>query len=166
MDIRLYRTDDLPILKQLMVGVFDGVSIDQAIEREFGTVGEGDWKWHKARQLDVDVSRKEATIFVAEVDGQIVAFITTWQDQAAGIGHIPNLSVAKEFQGRGMGRKLIQHALDYFRQSRLTHAKIETVVQNDVGNHLYTSIGFREIARQIHFVADLSEAESSAKPTN
>ena len=161
MDIRLYRTDDLPILKQLMVGVFDGVSIDQVIEREFGTVGGGDWKWHKARQLDVDVSRKEATIFVAEVDGQIVAFITTWQDQAAGIGHIPNLSVAKEFQGRGMGRKLIQHALDYFRQSGLSHAKIETVVQNDTGNHLYQSVGFREIARQIHFVGDLSDMDGS-----
>ena len=161
MNIRLYRPDDLPILKQLMVEVFDGVSMDQAMEREFGTVGGGDWKWHKARQLDVDVSRKEATIFVAEVDGQIVAFITTWQDQAAGIGHIPKLSVAKEFQGRGMGRKLIQQALDYFRQSGMTHAKIETVVQIETGNYLYRSVGFREIARQIHYVGDLREMEGS-----
>ncbi len=144
-----------------MVEVFDGVSMDQAIEHEFGAIGGGDWKWRKARQLDVDVNRKAATIFVAEVDGQIVAFITTWQDQAAGIGHIPNLSVAKEFQDRGMGRKLIQHALDYFRQSRLTHAKIETVVQNETGNHLYQSVGFREIARQIHYVGDLREMEGS-----
>ncbi len=166
MDIRPYRPDDLPILKQLMVEVFDGVSMDQAMEREFGTVGGGDWKWHKARQLDVDVDRKAARIFVVEVDGKIIGFITTWQDKATGIGHIPNLSVTQEFQGHGMGRKLIQHALDYFRQSGLTHAKIETVVQNDVGNHLYTSIGFREIARQIHFVADLSEAEGAAKPTS
>ena len=159
MNIRLYHPDDLPMLKQLMVEVFDGVSMDQAMEREFGTVGGGDWKWHKARQLDVDVGRKAATIFVAEVDRNMVGFITTWQDKATGIGHIPNLSVAQEFQGHGMGRKLIQHALDYFRQSGLTHAKIETVVQNNVGNHLYQSVGFREIARQIHFVGDLIDME-------
>jgi len=28
-------------------------------------------------------------------------------------------------------------------------------VQNDVGNHLYRALGFREVARQIHFVAPL-----------
>jgi ribosomal protein S18 acetylase RimI-like enzyme len=38
----------------------------------------------------------------------------------------------------------------------LTHARIETLVQNGVGNHLYTSIGFREVARQIHFAIDLT----------
>jgi ribosomal protein S18 acetylase RimI-like enzyme len=37
----------------------------------------------------------------------------------------------------------------------LTHAKIETLVQNDVGNALYTSLGFREVARQIHFAMKL-----------
>jgi len=102
-----------------------------------------------------------ASLFVAEVDGIILGIITTSQDQASGIGHIPNLSIAQKFQGCGMGRKLIQQALDYFRQSGMTHAKIETVVQNETGNYLYRSVGFREIARQIHYVGDLREMEGS-----
>ena len=102
-----------------------------------------------------------ASLFVAEVDGIILGIITTSQDQAAVIGRIPNLSIAQKFQGYGMGRKLIQRALDWFRQSRLTHAKIETVVQNETGNYLYRSVGFHEIARQIHYVGDLREMESS-----
>ena len=34
-------------------------------------------------------------------------------------------------------------------------------VENEVGHHLYTSIGFREVARQVHFFADLSKSQSA-----
>ena len=39
--------------------------------------------------------------------------------------------------------------------SGLTHAKIETLAQNAIGNHLYPSLGFVEVARQVHFLAKL-----------
>ena len=60
---------------------------------------------------------------------------------------------------------MIQRVLDRFRASGLSHAKIETLAQNDVGHHLYTSIGFREVARQVHFFADLSEAAAADELT-
>jgi len=37
----------------------------------------------------------------------------------------------------------------------MTHAKIETLAQNAVGCHLYPSVGFEEVARQVHFVMAL-----------
>jgi ribosomal-protein-alanine N-acetyltransferase len=85
----------------------------------------------------------------------IVGYITTWQDREAGIGHIPNIAIAPEYRGLGLGRLLIEHALAHFRASGLTHAKIETLAQNAVGNHLYRELGFVEVARQVHFVAKL-----------
>jgi ribosomal protein S18 acetylase RimI-like enzyme len=153
--IRPYHPTDLPALKAITVEAFDGVSIDQGIEREFGPVNGHDWRWRKARHLDDDAAREPAGIFVAEQSGQVVGYITTWQDREAGIGHIPNLAIAASFRGQGLGRQLIEHALAHFRRAGLSHAKIETLVQNEVGNHLYRSLGFREVARQIHFVADL-----------
>lgn len=155
MHIRPYRPEDLPALKAITVAAFDGVSIDQGIENEFGLVNGRDWRWRKARHLDEDAAREPDGIFVAEQDGQPIGYITTWQDREAGIGHIPNIAIAAEFRGHGLGRTLIEHALDHFREAGLSHAKIETLVQNEVGNHLYRSLGFREVARQIHFVADL-----------
>jgi len=92
---------------------------------------------------------------VAEEDGQIVGYVTTWQDRAGGIGHIPNLAVAALHRNQGLGRTLLEHALNHFRAAGLTHAKIETLAQNAIGNHLYPSLGFVEVARQIHFVAKL-----------
>ena len=157
MQIRPYRPDDLPVLKEIMVEAFDGVSIDQGIEREFGPINGHDWKWRKAQHLDIDAEREPDGILVVEDEGRIIGFISTWQEKEAGIGHIPNISFRPECRGRGLGRKLIEMALDRFRENGLTHAKIETLVQNDIGNHLYESIGFREVARQIHFAADLSQ---------
>ena len=166
MHIRPYRPEDLPALKAITVAAFDGVSIDQGIENEFGLVNGRDWRWRKARHLDEDAAREPGGIFVAEHDGQPIGCITTWQDRAAGIGHIPNIAIAAEFRGHGLGRQLIEHALDHFRSSGLSHAKIETLVQNEVGNHLYRSLGFREVARQIHLVAELRQSSPAKGVTD
>jgi ribosomal protein S18 acetylase RimI-like enzyme len=153
--IRQYQPSDLDSLKRLTIDGFTGVSIDHGIEQQFGSINGHDWQWRKARHIDEDVKRDPAGIFVAEDDGQIVGYVTTWRDAAAGIGHIPNLAVAASHRNQGLGRQLLEHALNHFRSAGLTHAKIETLIQNAVGNHLYPSLGFTEVARQVHFVAKL-----------
>ncbi len=155
MNIRPCRSAEIAELKAIMVEAFTGVSIDEGIDRAFGAIHQRDWKWRKARHLDEDLNRPEAAVFVVEQDNSVVGFISTWIDRPAGIGNIPNIAFRSEFRGQGLGRRLIQHALDHFRSQGITHAKIETLEQNDVGQHLYTSIGFREVARQIHFVMEL-----------
>ena len=166
MHIRLYRGTDLPVLKEITVQAFDGVSIDQGMEREFGPIHDHDWKWRKARHLDLDAERDPEGIFVLVEDEQIVGYISTWRDDEAGIGHIPNLVLVPEYRGHGLGRMLIEHALAHFREHGLTHAKIETLVQNEIGNSLYTSLGFREVARQIHFVAEIINPDGKAPPSS
>jgi ribosomal protein S18 acetylase RimI-like enzyme len=160
MQIRPYTPTDLPHLKRLTIEGFQGVSIDHGIEEAFGLINGRDWRWRKARHIDDDVARDPAGVFVAEDkdqenNAQIVGYVTTWQDAAAGIGHIPNLAVASTHRNQGLGRALLEHALNHFRASGLTHAKIETLAQNNIGNHLYPSLGFVEVARQVHFVAKL-----------
>jgi ribosomal protein S18 acetylase RimI-like enzyme len=153
--IRPYAAADLPVLKHLTIEGFEGVSIDYGIERVFGVINGHDWRWRKARHIDDDVVRDAAGVFVAEEDAKIVGYVTTWQDRAAGIGHIPNLAVAASHRNQGLGRLLLEYALSQFRAAGLTHAKIETLAQNAIGNHLYPSLGFVEVARQVHFVAKL-----------
>ncbi|MCH2212048.1 MAG: GNAT family N-acetyltransferase [Fuerstiella sp.] len=160
--IRAFRPDDLEVIRQITVEAFSGVSIDEAAELVCGTINGHDWKWRKARHIDGDVAREVEGILVVEsVAGEVVGYITTWQDVDAGIGYIHNLAVVPEWRGQGLGRLLIQRALDRFRDAGLSHARIETLAQNEVGQHLYTSIGFREVARQVHFFADLSKSQSA-----
>lgn len=162
--IRPFQASDLDVLRAMTVEAFQGVSIDQNIERIFGLINGRDWGFRKGRHVDDDAARAPEGIFVAELgDGSIAGFISTRMDAEAGIGHIPNLVVRSGLRGKGVGRKLLQYATDRFRAAGLTHARIETLDQNPVGNHLYRSFGFQEVARQVHFCADLRVVEGGLR---
>ena len=153
--IRPFRSSDLPTLKKLTVECFDGVSLDQDIERCFGLLKGHDWRWRKARHIDDDVAANAAGIFVAESDVTLVGYVTTRVDHKAGKGWIPNLAVAAEARGQGIGRQLIEHALAYFRAEGMECVMIETMAQNAIGQHLYPACGFVEISRQAHYARKL-----------
>jgi len=161
-NIRPYRDSDLPHIQDLTVDAFEPVCIDRNIEDQFGVIGQRDWAWRKARHLALDAEREPAGIHVAEDGDSIVGYITTWSDHEAGIGNIPNLAVDRNYRGQGLGRQLIAFALDTFEAAGLTHARIETLDQNNVGQKLYPSMGFREVARQIHYCMDLSDRQVSS----
>jgi ribosomal protein S18 acetylase RimI-like enzyme len=153
--IRTYRPDDLPALKDLTVSAFAGVTLEQNVEEQIGIVGGHDGRWRKERHIDEDVAANPAGVFVAEIHGRVVGCITTRLDREAGKGRIPNMAVAAELRGFGLGRRLIEEALGYLRQEGLQYCVIETMAQNAAGNHLYPACGFIEVARQVHFVRKL-----------
>ncbi|MBI5772497.1 MAG: GNAT family N-acetyltransferase [Verrucomicrobia bacterium] len=153
--IRLYRPEDLDTLKRLTVESFTGVTLEHNVEQQFGLIKGRDWRWRKARHMDEDAAANPAGIFVAEAGGKILGYITTRVDHETGKGRIPNMAVAAAARGQGLGRRLIERALDYFREQGLEYAMIETMAQNAIGNHLYPSCGFVEVARQVHFARKL-----------
>jgi ribosomal protein S18 acetylase RimI-like enzyme len=155
MTIRTYQPGDLEEMKRITVEGFDGTAIDQHVERLCGVINGHDWRWRKARQITGDCEANPAGVFVAEEDGRVLGYVTTVVDREAGKGRIPNLAVDTACQGRGLGRQLIERALDYFRAEGLAVAVIETMSNNEKGQHLYPSCGFVEIARQIHFAMKL-----------
>jgi ribosomal protein S18 acetylase RimI-like enzyme len=166
MHIRPYRDADRESLKAITVEAFGGVSIDQNIEACFGAIAGRDWRWRKGRHIDDDISAPGAAILVAEDgDGQIAGYISTRLDREAGIGFIPNLAVRQDERGQGIGRRLIEHALDMFRSAGLELARIETLDQNPIGRHLYPACGFVEVARQIHFAMRLSPRDADGEPS-
>lgn len=154
--IREYHPDDLPALKRITALCFEPVSIDRNIETRFGCIGGRDWRWRKLRHIDDDVAGDRARgVFVLQADDQVVGYITTRVDRESRIGGIPNLAILPAYQGRGLGKQLIQTALDYLRAQNMECAKIETLVQNEVGASLYVNMGFEEVARQIHYLMRL-----------
>lgn len=153
--IRKYRPEDRRILKEITVRSFGPVSIARNIERIFGLTNGKDWAYRKKREIDAECDANPGGVLVAEAYGAVIGYITTLIERDTLIGRIPNLAIEEEFRGRGLGKKLIQAALDYLRAEGMRHAKIETLAQNDVGQRLYPQFGFKEVARQIHFVTEL-----------
>ena len=170
--IRPYRETDRRAVVELTVASFLGVSIDHNLDRGLGPVAGKGWRWRKGRDIeqDIDSPGSELAVAVDQDRGQAVGYVTMAVDHETRIGWIHNLAVADNVRGQGLGRRLIEHALDYFRAAGMTVAKIETLEQNPIGRHLYPSLGFREIARQIHYAmplfsdfADNTDPESPAE---
>jgi ribosomal protein S18 acetylase RimI-like enzyme len=155
--IRPYRETDRPTLRALTVAAFEGVSIDQNIDRLLGPIASRDWRSRKGRHVDEDIDTPGGVLAVAEETdtGLPVGYVSMRIDPRSGVGQIPNLVVADSVRNQGLGRRLLEHAIEHFRASGMNIARIETLDQNPIGQHLYPSVGFREVARQIHYAIDL-----------
>ncbi len=157
--IRPFHESDRAVVRQLTITAFEGVSIDHNIDLRLGFAAGRDWRFRKSRDIDRDIDTPGALVAVAEDmhTGAVVGYVTMQCDLDTLIGWIHNLAVVNEARGQGLGRRLIEHALAYFRAAGMTIAKIETLEQNEVGRHLYPSVGFTEVARQIHYAIALPD---------
>ena len=154
--IRNYRPADLEFIKEITLLCFEDTSIDRNIEAQFGPIGDRDWRWRKLRHIEADVAGDNARgVFVCELDGQVVGYISARVDPESKIGWIPNMAVLPQHQEKGLGKMLMQTALDFLREQNMECVKIESLEQNPVGPRFYPGIGFQEVARQIHYIKRL-----------
>ncbi len=155
MNIRLFQEADREAIKAITAICFAGVGIDYNIEQRYGVINGMDWQSRKVRHIDADITANAAGIFVAEEAGEVIGYITTRIDQESKIGSIPNLGVLPAHRGAGLGRQLIETATAYAKAEGMAYLRIETLDQNPIGQYLYPSSGFEEIARQIHYIKPL-----------
>ena len=153
--IRPARARDVQAMVAVTAEVFGPFALERKIQDMIGRAGEADWVGLKAANIRRAVARDPASCFVAVIGDRVVGFVTTTVSEPASRGTIADLAVAADCQGRGLGRRLILRALDRFRRLGLRQAKIETLACNAAGQHLYPSLGFREVERQVHYVMAL-----------
>lgn len=156
--IRPYLATDLPEIHDITIRAFVKVSIDAHIERSYGLLQGTSWGDRKCAAVSVDVTGNPDGCFSALLGAQVVGYVTTGVDQQAGVGRIINLAVHPDFHGRGLGKRLLCRAFDYFRELGLPHYRIETTTDNEVGQSLYPSCGFQELTRQIIYFMSADEA--------
>ena len=81
------------------------------------------------------------TIFFAEVDGKLAGRIRMlkWWNQ---FGYVEDLVVNPEYRGLGIGRKLLEHGIQWSRESGFPGVMLETQDDNVPACMLYQSCGF------------------------
>ncbi|MEZ4862325.1 MAG: GNAT family N-acetyltransferase [Caldilineaceae bacterium] len=186
MQIRKFQASDREPIKVITAICFEGVSVDHAIEQRHGLVNGHDWRYRKVRHIDSDIAANADGIFVAVVQDaptaeslvqgveeveplqaqmteQVIGYITTRIDHDTLIGGIPNLGVLPAYRGQGIGRKLIETAIAYAKAQGMAFVRIETLAHNAIGQTLYPSCGFVEVARQVHYVLPLDDLREEEK---
>jgi ribosomal protein S18 acetylase RimI-like enzyme len=85
-------------------------------------------------------------VFVVEKRGDIVGFLwlVTYENGWTGenYGYVNSVYVSPEARGEGIGRLLMEHTENYFRQRNICRIRLTVTASNDVAVHLYTSQGY------------------------
>ncbi|MBC7287880.1 MAG: GNAT family N-acetyltransferase [Armatimonadetes bacterium] len=155
--LRTATAADADAAAEIAAEVFEGVSFDFLVEQRYGLLAGTSWQERKAAEVRNEVLSNPAWTLIAEVDGEVVGFVTTSMSEHPPVGHILNLAVAKKWQGHGIGKKLLEAAYRMLRERGARYLQIETLETNEVGKHLYPRLGFREIVRKIYYFMEVDE---------
>lgn len=162
MKIRPFREDDREALHRITVASFGDVSMLVTAQELFGRPKGKSWQSLKKAQIDDDCAASPDGVLVAVEGDEVIGFATTRLNPDTGIGQIPNIAVHPAHQGKGVGTALVNAAFAYLGEHGMTHVRIETLEQNEAAQHLYPRLGFREIARQIHYMMELPPGGKSS----
>jgi len=82
--------------------------------------------------------------WVVEHGGEVAGYAVLMM--ALDEAHLLNLSIAKTFQGQGLGRRLLEHLMDVARSHGGLTMFLEVRPSNVAARTLYENIGFNEIS--------------------
>jgi len=96
-----------------------------------------------------------AHYLVARLGQRVVGYIGMWF--VIDEGHITNVAVHPDARNRGVGRQLMQAAMDLARLSGGVRVTLEVRISNAVAQHLYSSLGFQTVGVRRGYYTDNGE---------
>jgi dTDP-4-amino-4,6-dideoxy-D-galactose acyltransferase len=142
--IRPLRASDLPALRELAARSHQDTRFfaDSHFSREAAARLYGVW-------LDRDAA--EGAVFVAEHSGRPAAYVTVRLQPGGKRGEIGIIAVEAPAQGSGLGKALVNTALNWFVGQGAVDAMVVTQGRNLAAQRLYQSTGFRTAALQLWY---------------
>ncbi len=131
------------------------------------------------RYLKAARRHPDAAVFVAELDGQVVARLSLARDPHPASRHVADLGlmVDARYRRRGIGRRLLEEAVVWARSSGIVKIELHVFPWNEPAIALYDAFGFeREGLRKRQYTRDggyldailmaysVSEATASGDP--
>lgn len=153
LQFRLARPEEYPALERMVIDAFEPITWMKKLEDRVGPLNGAGWRdrWH-ARMAQLFQTQ---IILVGELDGEVVAFASGLVDSLTAMGLVDILAVTQSRQGQGLGRDMLRGIMQHFRELGCRYVNLECLTDNDVGNSLYASEGFVEVARQIRWFREL-----------
>lgn len=130
-----------------------GSDLDSVIEIERASFSTP-WSPASFRAL---LDRVDASLWIATLDAVIVGYAIVWY--VADEAELGNLAVAPAWRGRGLGRHLLDWALEKSRLRGTARIFLEVRVSNQIALELYERRGFVQVGlRRRYYLAPVEDA--------
>lgn len=108
----------------------------------------------KAFEMEI-LDNQLAKYVVAQIDGRIVGYGGIWLiiDE----GHITNIAVSKEYQGKGIGNKLVEALIKLCQDRDIYSITLEVRKSNIIAQNLYAKYGFENCGIRPNYYSDDNE---------
>ena len=129
-------------------------------EPEGWLISESSWRSVSEERRYLKAVRRfpHAAVFVAEMDdGTLAGRLSVARDQHPASGHVADLGliVSAAHRRRGIGRRLLETAVDWARESGIRKLELHVFPHNAPAIALYESFGFRQEGyRRAHYRRD------------
>ena len=138
---------------------------DVGAEPEGWLITTGGWRTagEERRYLKAIRRWEHAAVFVAEEDARVVGRLSVSRDQHPASRHVADLGlmVAADRRGRGIGRALLEAAVEWAREAGVTKLELHVFPWNEPAIRLYERFGFeREGVRRGHYRRDGEELDA------
>jgi len=94
------------------------------------------------------LENKNYLCLVAETNGEVVGFIDMWAfpdaSHGAYLAQIQNLIVTEKMRGKGIGTRLIEEIIRFFKKKKYHELHVWTEKENRSAVRLYKRLGFRK----------------------
>ncbi len=123
-------------IRQMKIEDYDGV-----YDLWIHTSGMGLNNLDDSRQgIEKYLRRNPTTCFVAEEKGRIIGAILSGHDGRR--GYIYHTTVHEDFQGRGIGRELVERVMSALEAEGINKAALVAFARNESGNGFWERLGF------------------------
>ncbi len=153
--IREAREEDIDAVSDITRRAWGGVTMAQLREERHGILGGKPWYEHKCAEIQDGFRRNHKSFIVAELAGRVVGYASFSCPTDSGIGVVGNNAVDPDFQGRGIGTRLISRVVEILKDKGFTVLQVSTMLQDKPAQRVYEKIGFKEIGRSIHYTMSI-----------
>jgi len=102
--------------------------------------------WRYASQTFAHALENLPYFVAAELAGQTVGYL--FSNRQGDTGHLSRVAVHPDYQGRGIGTRLLAEAIEFFRTGKVKVVTLNTQKDNAVSQRLYRHFGFRPMGEE------------------
>ena len=143
--IRQANANDLPAIKELWVQMIDFHTVRDSY---FQRAKEGHERF--GEYVREYIESPEWLILVAVTADRVIGFsmgtIASYPPvyQQTHHGYIADMVVAEEFRDQGIGTRIFENMIPWFRENGVTRIELEVATANEISQSFWNRIGFRD----------------------